>query len=79
MPGEQRPLSNKLVMPIALVIGLLWIATAVIAILSAARGWGNDRPDWALGWGLVGAFLLIAGSAAIIGAWWHQYHVRRHD
>ena len=44
-------------------------ATVPATIISHGRG------DWALGWGLVGLCLLIAGCAALFGTWWHQNRV----
>lgn len=60
-------------------IGALWIILAIVALTSALRGLANDRSDWFAGWGLVGCLLLLAGSIAIIGTWWHNNRVvRRH-
>ena len=53
-------------------IGILWVIMAITSLWSAARGFANDRSDWGLAWGLVGILLLAAGSAAMIGTWWHQ-------
>ena len=50
---------------------------AVSPLATVARGYLNDRYDWALLWGLVGALLLGAGLAAMIGTWWHL--TRIHD
>lgn len=58
-------------------IGVLWLLMAGTSIWSAARGYLNDRYDWALLWGLVGALLLAAGLGAMIGTWWHLTRV--HD
>ena len=56
-------------------IGIIWLVFAVTCLLSAARGFSNDRPDWGIGWGLVGLLLLAAGTAAMVGTWWHQTRV----
>ncbi len=56
-------------------VGFLWIALAVVCLLSAVRGLGYDRFDWFMGWGLVGVLLLVAGAAALIGTWNHLYRV----
>lgn len=56
-------------------IGILWIVFAVTCLISAARGFANDRSDWGFGWGLPGVLLLAAGVAAIVGTWWHQTRV----
>lgn len=52
-------------------IGVLWIAMALYCLYSASTGAANSRPDYALAWGLVGTLLLGAGSAALVGTWWH--------
>lgn len=59
------------------IIGLLWLAMALATLWSALQGYGNDRSDWGLGWGLVGAFLLVAGLSALVGTWWHNSRVTR--
>ena len=56
-------------------VGALWILMAASALISAIRGARLGRGDWALGWGLVGGILLLAGSAAIAGTWWHLNRV----
>lgn len=58
-------------------IGILWLVMAATSLWSSARGFANDRPDWALAWGLVGILLAAAGTAAIVGTWWHQTRVLR--
>ena len=59
------------------IIGVLWIAMAATALWASFRGYANDRSGWGLGWGLVGAFLLGAALAALIGTWWHNARVKR--
>ena len=56
-------------------IGIVWILMASSTLWSAARGISHGRGDWALGWGLVGICLMIAGVAALVGTWWHQNRV----
>lgn len=76
---ETRPTSRTLAIVPGMIIGVLWIAMAIAALWTAARGYANERTDWALGWGLVGFFLLAAGIAAAAGTWWHNFRVvRRH-
>ena len=58
------------------IVGILWLIMAGTTIWSAVRGGMNGREDWALGWGLVGGLLLVAGIAAIVGSWWHETRVR---
>jgi hypothetical protein len=60
-------------------IGLLWLAMAAAALRSSVQGLTVDRPDWGLGWGLVGILLLAAGLSAIIGTWNHQYRVLKDE
>jgi hypothetical protein len=76
---ETRPFPRRLATIPGFVIGVLWIAMAATALWSSVRGYGNDRSDWGLAWGIVGVFLLAAGIAAIVGTWWHNYRLtRRH-
>lgn len=49
---------------------------AIASLVSAARGFQNERLDWGFGWGLIGVLLLAAGVAALVGTWWHQTRVR---
>lgn len=56
-------------------IGILWIVFAATCLISAFRAIGNDRSDWVVSWGLVGILLLAAGTAAMVGTWWHQTRV----
>lgn len=62
-------------MALGALIGVLWLAMATAALVSSVQGLRVDRPDWGLGWGLVGLLLLAAGLSAIIGTWNHQYRV----
>ncbi len=62
-----------------ILVGVLWIAMAVTCLVSGLRGYANDRGDWGLAWTLIGTLLLVAGSAAIVGTWWHQRHVLRDE
>jgi len=58
-------------------LGILWLVMAGTSLWSAARGFLNGRADWGIAWGLVGVLLAAAGTAAIIGTWWHQTRVLR--
>lgn len=58
-------------------IGIFWWVMAVTALWSSARGYANERYDWGLAWGLVGALLLAAGTIAMVGTWWHLTRVSR--
>src|SRR5690606_14287092 len=59
-------------------VGVVWVLLAIGALNSAFRGLGAGRPDWALGWGLVGTLLLGAGLSAIIGSWQHHRAASHH-
>jgi hypothetical protein len=72
---ENRPLSRTIAVVPGLIIGVLWIAMAIAALWTSARGYANGRTDWGLGWGLVGFFLLAGGIAAAVGTWWHNFRV----
>jgi hypothetical protein len=59
-------------------IGLLWWAMAVTCLWTAYTGYSNGRFDWGLIWGLIGLLLAGAGTAAMVGTWWHLTRVRGH-
>ena len=71
--GHHTP--NKLALAAGFGIGITWILVALFCLYSAMKGAANDRPDFALAWGLVGVLLLGAGGAALVGTWWHQFRV----
>jgi dipeptide/tripeptide permease len=77
--STSNPKSAPLGMIAGSAIGLLWIAIALVALWSAMTGFRQDRLDWGVGWGLVGVLLFAAGSAAIVGSWWHQNRVLRDE
>ena len=66
---------NKLALLAGFGIGGTWVLLALYSLFSAMKGAANDRPDFALAWGLVGTFLLGAGLAALVGTWWHNLRV----
>lgn len=72
---ERTRLHSTIVKATGIGIGVVWLAMAVAALRSAARGLAANRSDWALAWGLVGVLLLAAGSAAAFGTWWHENRV----
>lgn len=74
MANESGP-QNVVALAAGFGIGLLWVVFAVTCLISALRGFSNDRPDWGFAWGLVGLLLLGAGTAAMVGTWWHQTRV----
>lgn len=75
--------SNGIIRPLAFGagfgIGILWIIISVRTLISAADGFANQRPDWGVGWGVVGILLLAAGVSAVVGTWWHDRMVRTHE
>lgn len=79
MVNEQDRRGRSLGLATGFTVGVLWIAMAVAALVSAFQGLQNERPDWALGWGLVGGLLLAAGASALVGSWWHEFRVKRRE
>lgn len=77
MHRHERGVSKGLATAVGFTIGVLWLVMAGTALWAAARGISLDRSDWALGWGLVGILLLIAGAAALAGTWYHQNRILR--
>ncbi|HSJ06582.1 MAG TPA: hypothetical protein VK936_07765 [Longimicrobiales bacterium] len=69
------PPQNTTALGVGFGIGILWWVMAVTALWSSARGYGNERYDWGLAWGLVGTLLFIAGTVAMAGTWWHLTRV----
>ena len=58
-------------------IGVLWWIMAVTCLWSSFRGYNHGRFDWGLLWGLVGVLLAAAGTAAMVGTWWHLSRVQQ--
>lgn len=79
MQGKSNGITRTLAYAFGFGLGTAWIAIAIYVLVSAANGFRNDRLDWGVGWGIVGLFLLAAGTCAIVGTWWHQNRVlKRH-
>jgi len=57
-------------------VGVVWVLLALGALASSLRGMAAGRPDWGLGWGLVGLLLMGAGLSALIGSWLHHRAAR---
>ncbi len=76
---ETRNISRGVATIPGFIIGVLWLAMAATTIWSSARGYANGRPDWGLGWAIVGFFLAAAGLSALVGTWWHNFRVARRD
>jgi hypothetical protein len=74
----RRPPQNTIALGAGFGIGLLWWIMAGTAYWSAFRGYSNDRWDWGLAWGLIATLLLAAGTAAMVGTWWHLTRIRDH-
>jgi hypothetical protein len=73
-----RPPQNTTALGIAFGVGILWWLMAATSLYSSFRGYSNGRFDWGLTWGLIGMLLLAAGTAAMVGTWWHLTRVRDH-
>jgi hypothetical protein len=73
-----RPPQNTVALGIGFGIGIFWWVMAITALWSAVRGYGNERYDWGLAWGLIGLLLLAAGTIAMAGTWWHLTRVSDH-
>jgi hypothetical protein len=63
---------------VGITVGVLWTLLALGALASAAAGARASRPDWVLGWTLVGVLLLGAGLSALIGSWLHHRAATHH-
>ncbi len=57
-------------------VGVVWVLLALGALTSSLRGVAAGRPDWVLGWALVGFLLMGAGLSALIGSWLHHRTAR---
>lgn len=73
-----RPPQNTAALGTGFGIGILWWLMAGTSLYSSFRGYSNDRHDWGLAWGLIGLLLLAAGTAAMVGTWWHLTRIREH-
>jgi formate/nitrite transporter FocA (FNT family) len=71
-----QPPQNTTALGVGFGIGIIWVVMAGTSLFSAYRGYSNDRYDWGLLWGLVGLLLLGAGTAAMVGTWWHLTRIR---
>ena len=78
MANESGP-QNTTALAAGFGIGIVWLLMAGACLWTSYRGYANDRSDWGLLWGMVGVLLLIAGLAAMVGTWWHQTRVIRHE
>jgi hypothetical protein len=75
---QNRPPQNTVALGVGFGIGIFWWVMAITALWSSARGYGNERYDWGLAWGLIGLLLLAAGTIAMAGTWWHLTRVSDH-
>lgn len=66
-------ISRALLTAIGAGIGVILLVLAALSIWRASM-WGTiDRGGGAVGWGLVGFFLIVAGLSAIFATWNHNY------
>jgi len=72
---ESKGVTRTLAFGAGFGLGLVWIVLAIASLVSASRGFANDRLDWGVGWGLVGILLLAAGTSSIVATWWHTNRV----
>ena len=72
------PPQNTVALGAGFGIGILWWVMAVTCFWSSYRGYDHGRYDWGLIWGLIGLLLAAAGTAAMVGTWWHLSRVRQH-
>jgi hypothetical protein len=73
-----NPPQNTRALGAGFIIGILWWLMAATCLWSSWHGYANDRFDWGLLWGLVGVLLAAAGTAAMVGTWWHLTRVEQH-
>jgi hypothetical protein len=71
-----RPPQNTVALGTGLGVFLVWWTMAITCFWSAYRGYDHGRYDWGLMWGLIGLLLAAAGTAAMLGTWWHLSRVR---
>jgi hypothetical protein len=72
---ETKPTPKLIATLPGFLLGLLWLAIALLNIWTSYQGYANGRSGWGLGWGLVGFFMLAAALSALIGTWWHNTKV----
>lgn len=68
---ETKPLPKAVATLPGYLVGVVWLAIAILNIWTSMQGYANDRSGWGLGWGLVGFFMLAAALSALVGTWWH--------
>jgi hypothetical protein len=68
---QKSPPQNTAALGVGFGIGILWWIMGITSLWSSFRGYGNERYDWGLAWGLIGLLLLAAGTAAMVGTWMH--------
>lgn len=76
MDREHDVRPNVIAIAAGTLVGVLWLALATAALVSAFQGLANHRTDWWLAWFLVGVLLGAAGLAAIGATLWHQFKVK---
>ncbi len=54
-------------------VGAVWLLFAFLALRNSLSGWSAGHSDLGFWWGVIAAFLTIAGSAALVGAARYRY------
>jgi hypothetical protein len=75
---QKSPPQNTAALGVGFGIGILWWIMGITSLWSSFRGYGNERYDWGLAWGLIGLLLLAAGTAAMVGTWMHLTRAQEH-
>lgn len=78
MANNTKHAPNKLALAVGFGIGVLWIAMALFCLAAAFQGFADQRSDYGLAWSLVGVLLFAAGTASIVGTWWHVLRPHPH-
>ena len=73
--NERDDMGKTVVAGIGFGIGALLLLLAVWAFVVAAKWSGLDRSGAAVGYTLVGLFLVLSGAGGIIATWNHNFRV----
>ncbi len=53
-------------------VGAIWLVFAMLALLNSLGGWSQGQSDIGFWWAVIMAFLLIAGTVAVVGTARHR-------